>query len=50
MRYSGGLYPTIETWGDRLTRLLKKVLEWIYNLNALKQHGLNMELVWKAER
>lgn len=29
--------------GDQLTRLMKKELEWIFNMSALKPQGLNVE-------
>lgn len=41
--HGSGSCPTTETGGDRLTRLMKKELEWIFNMSALKPDGLNVE-------
>lgn len=35
--------PPLERGGDRLMRLRRKELEWIFRLSALKPHGLNVE-------
>lgn len=35
--------PPLSRGGDRHTRLMKKELEWIFNLKALKPDGLNVE-------
>lgn len=35
--------PPLQRGGDRLTKLLKKELEWIFRIKALRPHGLNIE-------
>lgn len=35
--------PPLKRGGDQLTILKKKELEWIFKLNRLKPHGLNVE-------
>lgn len=40
--------PPMKRGGDRLNRLMKKELEWIYQFNSLKPHGLNVEFKTNA--
>lgn len=35
--------PPLRMGGNRLTRLKRKELEWIYKFDSLKPHGLNVE-------
>lgn len=41
--------PPLSRRGDRLTKLMRKELEWIYKLNSRKPQGLNVEFKTSAK-